>query len=118
MTTKQREKSKQVRTATVESIKKFAEHAITQGNTVAKANKYYPIITKMIYQVLGYVQQNKVKLRDSLSTQELERLIEADTVIQKSIESQVSQNVEYHDLYIGLKNDLTNFVNSQIVEAR
>ena len=59
-----REQGKQIRLETTDTIKEFVEYATNQGSK--SANMYYKHFTNAEYKALGFIQQAKPNLRDTL----------------------------------------------------
>ena len=102
-----REQGKQIRLNLTDTIKEFVDYAFNQGSENAK--RYYTSITKMEYKALGFIQQAKPNLRDTLDLMQLHQLILAEDLCKRSIEKYMKENLHYKEIYILVKQDIENF---------
>ena len=104
---KSREQGKAIRIECTDTIKEFVEYAKAQGST--KAEMYYKHFTKVEYMALGFMQQAKPKLRDTLDLMQLHQLILAEDLTRRCIKKYMSENLHYKEIYILVKQDIENF---------
>ena len=104
---KSREQGKQIRLNLTDTIKEFVEYAESQGSK--NAARYYSNITKMEYKSLGFMQQSKPKLRDTLDLMELHQLILAEDLCKRKIAEYMKQELHYKEIYLLIKQDIEKF---------
>ena len=97
-----------------DAIKDFVEYAFSQGSQNAK--RYYTSITKMEYKALGFIQQAKPNLRDTLDLMQLHQLILAEDLTKRSIEKYMKENLHYKEIYILVKQDIENFAKTLLLK--
>lgn len=107
---KSREQGKQIRLSLTDIIKEFVEYAECQGSKNAK--RYYSNITKMEYKALGFIEQSKPKVRDTLNLLELHQLILAEDLCKRKIEQYIKEEMHYKEIYMLVKQDIESFANS------
>ena len=107
---KSREQGKQIRLETTDTIKQFVEYATEQGSK--SANMYYKHFTKAEYKALGFIEQAKPNLRDTLNLMQLHQLILAEDLTRRSIEKYMKEKLHYKEIYILVKQDIEKFANS------
>ena len=106
---KSREQGKHIRLELSDAIKEFVEHANNQGST--QANRYYSNITKMEYKALGFVQEAKPKIRETLDLMELHQLILAEDLCRRKLKQYMNEKLHYKEIYILVKQDIEKFAN-------
>ena len=104
---KSREQGKQIRLETTDTIKKFVDYATEQGSK--SANMYYKHFTKAEYKALGFIEQAKPNLRDTLNLMQLHQLILAEDLTRRCIEKYMNENLHYKEIYVLVKQDIENF---------
>ena len=109
-----REQGKQIRLNLTDTIKEFVDYAFNQGSENAK--RYYTSITKMEYKALGFIQQAKPNLRDTLDLMQLRQLILAEDLTKRSIEKYMKENLHYKEIYILVKQDIDNFAKTLLLK--
>ncbi len=109
-----REQGKQIRLNLTDTIKDFVEYAFSQGSQNAK--RYYTSITKMEYKALGFIQQAKPNLRNTLDLMQLHQLILAEDLCKRSIEKYMKENLHYKEIYILVKQDIENFAKTLLLK--
>ena len=109
-----REQGKQIRLNLTDTIKEFVDYAFNQGSENAK--RYYTSITKMEYKALGFIQQAKPNLRDTLDLMQLHQLILAEDLCKRSIEKYMKENLHYKEIYILVKQDIENFAKTLLLK--
>jgi len=102
-----REQGKQIRLETTDTIKEFVEYATNQGSK--SANMYYKHFTNAEYKALGFIQQAKPNLRDTLDLMQLNQLILAEDLTKRCIKKYMKENLHYKEIYILVKQDIENF---------
>ena len=107
---KSREQGKNVRLKLTDNIKEFVDYATSQGSKNAKM--YYANITKMQYKSLGFIQQSKPKLRDTLDLMELHQLILAEDLCKRKIKKYMLEKLHYKEIYLLVKQDIEKFADS------
>ena len=110
---KSREQGKAVRIECTDTIKEFVEYAKSQGST--KAEMYYKHFTKAEYMALGFMEQAKPKLRDTLDLMQLHQLILAEDLTRRCIKKYMSENLHYKEIYILVKQDIENFAKTLVL---
>ena len=109
-----REQGKQIRLNLTDTIKEFVDYAFNQGSENAK--RYYTSITKMEYKALGFIQQAKPNLRDTLDLMQLHQLILAEDLTKRSIKKYMKENLHYKEIYILVKQDIENFAKTLLLK--
>lgn len=109
-----REQGKQIRLDLTDTIKEFVEYAFSQGSENAK--RYYTSITKMEYKALGFIQQAKPNLRDTLNLMQLHQLILAEDLTKRCIRKYMEENLHYKEIYILVKQDIENFAKTLLLK--
>ena len=109
-----REQGKQIRLETTDTIKEFVEYATNQGSK--SANMYYKHFTNAEYKALGFIQQAKPNLRDTLDLMQLHQLILAEDLCKRSIEKYMKENLHYKEIYILVKQDIENFAKTLLLK--
>ena len=71
----------------------------------------------MEYKALGFMQQNKPKLRDTLDMMELHQLILAEDICKRSIEKYMNEGLHYKEIYILVKQDIEKFAGALRLES-
>jgi Rha family phage regulatory protein len=104
---KSREQGKQIRLELTDEVKNFVDYAKNQGSK--NAERYYANITKMEYKALGFIEQSKPKIRDTLDLMQLHQLILADDLCRKQLNKYMLENLHYKEIYILIKQDIENF---------
>lgn len=104
---KSREQGKAIRLECTDTIKNFVEYAKAQGST--KAEMYYKHFTKAEYMALGFMEQAKPKLRDTLDLMQLHQLILAEDLTRRCIDKYMSENLHYKEIYVLVKQDIEKF---------
>ena len=110
---KSREQGKQIRLETTDTIKQFVEYATEQGSK--SANMYYKHFTKAEYKALGFIEQAKPNLRDTLNLMQLHQLILAEDLTRRSIEKYMKEKLHYKEIYILVKQDIEKFSDSLLL---
>lgn len=104
---KSREQGKQIRLELTDEVKNFVDYAKNQGSK--NAERYYANITKMEYKALGFIEQSKPKIRDTLDLMQLHQLILAEDLCRKQLNKYMLENLHYKEIYILVKQDIENF---------
>lgn len=110
---KSREQGKQIRLETTDTIKEFIEYATNQGSK--SANMYYKHFTNAEYKALGFIQQAKPNLRDTLDLMQLHQLILAEDLTKRCIKKYMKENLHYKEIYILVKQDIENFAKNLLL---
>ena len=105
-----REQGKEIRVGLTDAIKDFVEYASKLGSK--KADMYYMNITKMEYKALGFIQEAKPKLRDTLNLMELHQLILAEDLCKRQFKKYMNDGLHYKEIYLLVKQDLEKFAKS------
>ena len=108
-----REQGKQIRLETTDTIKEFVEYATNQGSK--SANMYYKHFTNAEYKALGFIQQTKPNLRDTLDLMQLHQLILAEDLTRRCIDKYMSENLHYKEIYVLVKQDIENFAKTLMI---
>ena len=108
-----REQGKQIRLETTDTIKEFVEYATNQGSK--SANMYYKHFTNAEYKALGFIQQAKTNLRDTLDLMQLNQLILAEDLTKRCIKKYMKENLHYKEIYILVKQDIENFAKNLLL---
>ena len=73
---------------------------------------YYKHFTKAEYKALGFIEQAKPNLRDTLDLMQLHQLILAEDLTRRSIKKYMEEKLHYKEIYILVKQDIEKFANS------
>jgi Rha family phage regulatory protein len=111
---KSREQGKQIRLETTDTIKEFVEYATNQGSK--SANMYYKHFTKAEYKALGFIEQAKPNLRDTLDLMQLHQLILAEDLTRRCIKKYMEEKLHYKEIYILVKQDIENFAKTLMLK--
>jgi len=111
---KSREQGKQIRLETTDTIKEFVEYATNQGSK--KASMYYKHFTKVEYKALGFIEQAKPNLRDTLDLMQLHQLILAEDLTRRCIRKYMEESLHYKEIYILVKQDIENFAKTLMLK--
>jgi Rha family phage regulatory protein len=111
----QREQGKLVRLVTTDTIKDFVEYAKAQGSQ--NAQFYYKHITETCYRCLQLVQAKRPKLRDTLDLFQLNQLMVAEVVADRSIRKHMSDGEHYKTIFTLVKQDLERFADGLMIPA-
>lgn len=112
----QREQGKLVRLTAMDTVKEFVDYATNQGSENAKF--YYKHITTACYKCLQLIQTKKPSLRDTLDTLELNQLMLAEVVAERSIKEHMANNEHYKTIFVLVKQDLERFADSLKIKPR
>lgn len=93
-----RQQTKEVRRMETDAIKKFVEYAKTQGST--HADRYYTNFTQLVQKQLGIESGG----RDVADQKTLLRLKSFETLIDMHLETLMSNQLPYKEIYQGVKN--------------
>jgi Rha family phage regulatory protein len=103
----QREQGKLIRLVTTDTIKDFVDYATEQGSQNAKF--YYKHITEACYRCLQLVQAKRPKLRDTLDLFQINQLMVAEVVADRSIRKHMAEREHYKAIFTLVKQDLEKF---------
>jgi hypothetical protein len=103
----QREQGKLARKAETDTIKDFVEYATSQGSKNAKF--YYKHVTVACYKCLQLIESEKPKLRDLLNVLELNQLMLAEVVAERSLKKHMAAGEHYKSIFVLVKHDLDKF---------
>jgi len=103
----QREQGKLIRLTAMDTVKGFVDYATAQGSENAKF--YYKHITVACYRCLQLIEAKKPKLRDTLDLLELNQLMMAEVVAERSIQKHMSEGEHYKTIFTLVKQDLEKF---------
>lgn len=109
----QREQGKIARQSETDTIKEFVDYATSQGSTSAKF--YYKHITVACYRCLNLIESQKPKLRDTLEVMQLNQLLLAEVVAERSIRKHMAAGEHYKAVFSLVKEDLERFANSLLL---
>ena len=109
----QREQGKIARKAETDTIKEFVDYALSQGSKNAKF--YYKHITVACYRCLQLIESEKPKLRDLLNVLELNQLMLAEVVAERSLKKHMAENEHYKAIFSLVKADLDLFAKSLMI---
>jgi Rha family phage regulatory protein len=110
----QREQGKLARKDTTDTIKEFVDYALSQGSS--NAHFYYKHVTLACYRCLELIQSEKPKLRDTLSIMELNQLMLAEHVAERSIRKHMASGEHYKAIFSLVKADLERFAEGLLIE--
>jgi len=99
-----RASGKATRLLATDGIQILEEYAEDHGSQ--NANRYYATVTKMVYKELFGIKDIPKSLRDTMSHNDLKRLIFAEGIIKHIIEYCVDHEVDYHDIYKIVKDEI------------
>jgi Rha family phage regulatory protein len=108
--TEQRKQGKLARKAETDTIKDFVEYATNQGST--QAQFYYKHITIACYRCLNLIESQNPKLRNTLDVMQLNQLILAEHIAEKSIRRHMAAGEHYKAVFSLVKVDLERFAES------
>lgn len=112
----QRDQGKLARKVATDTIKEFVDYATSQGSS--NAAFYYKHVTTACYRCLELVQSEKPKLRDTLSVLELNQLMLAEHVAEKSIQRHMATGEHYKAIFALVKADLERFADSIMIGCK
>ena len=112
----QREQGKIARHAETDTIKEFVEYAESQGSKNAKF--YYKHITVACYRCLQLIESEKPKVRDLLDVLELNQLMLAEVVAERSLKKHMAGGEHYKAIFALVKNDLESFAGSLMIPGK
>lgn len=111
----QREQGKIARKEEVDTIKDFVEYAKSQGSQ--NAQFYYKHITVACYRCLQLIESEKPKLRDTLGIMELNQLMLAEHVAERSIRRHMANGEHYKAVFTLVKADLERFAEGLMLDT-
>lgn len=103
-----RQNGKQQRRELTDEIKKLIDRAKQYGSK--NSNKYYTIITNLIYRKLFNINQIPNKFRDSLDKRSLDKLQIVELQVSSWIFDGLVFCTDYHDIYKEIKVKLPSFI--------
>jgi len=109
----QREQGKIARREATDTIKEFVDYATGQGSNNAKF--YYKHITVACYRCLQLIESEKPKLRDLLNVLELNQLMLAEVVAERSLKRHMLEGEHYKAIFSLVKHDLETFASSLMI---
>jgi len=109
----QREQGKLVRLTTTDAVKDFVEYATSQGSQ--NAQFYYKHITQACYKCLQLIEAKRPKLRDTLDMLQLNQLMMAEVVAERSIRKHMAEGEHYKAIFTLVKQDLERFVDGLMI---
>jgi hypothetical protein len=109
----QREQGKIARKEETDTIKEFVEYAASQGSKNAKF--YYKHITVACYRCLQLIEFEKPKVRDVLNVLELNQLMLAEIVAERSLKKHMAEGEHYKAIFSLVKGDLDMFSSSLMI---
>lgn len=109
----QREQGKLARKSETDVIKDFVEYATNQGSKSAKF--YYKHITNACYKCLQLVEHKKPKIRDTLDILQLNQLMLAEVVAERSLRKHMAESKQYKEIFNLVKCDLEMFAQSIMI---
>lgn len=112
---KQREQGKLARKAETDTLKLFVDYAISQGSQ--KAEMYYKHFTLATYKCLNLMQSEKPSLRNTLDVMELNQLMMAEHIAEKSIQKHMAAKEHYKAIYTLVKADLEKFADAMLISC-
>lgn len=112
----QRDQGKIARKEATDTIKDFVEYATSQGSSNAKF--YYKHVTLACYKCLELIQSEKPKLRDTLNIMELNQLMLAEHVADRSIRKHMASGEHYKAIFSLVKVDLETFAASLMLTGK
>jgi Rha family phage regulatory protein len=111
----QREQGKIARKEEADTIKDFVEYAKSQGSQ--NAQFYYKHITVACYRCLQLIESEKPKLRDTLGIMELNQLMLAEHVAERSIRRHMKAGEHYKSVFTLVKADLERFAEGLMLDT-
>jgi Rha family phage regulatory protein len=109
----QREQGKIIRLTTTDAVKDFTEYAKAQGSQ--NAQFYYKHITQACYKCLQLIEAKRPKLRDTLDMLQLNQLMMAEVVAERSIRKHMSEGEHYKTIFTLVKQDLERFADGLMI---
>ena len=109
----QREQGKLVRLTAMDTVKDFTEYAKAQGSQ--NAQFYYKHITQACYKCLQLIEAKRPKLRDTLDMLQLNQLMIAEVVAERSIRKHMAEGEHYKTIFTLVKQDLERFADGLMI---
>jgi len=109
----QRKQGKAIRLTTTDAIKDFIEYATAQGSENAK--HYYKHVTVACYKCLNLIEAKRPKLRDTLDMLQLNQLMIAEVVAERSIRRHMAEGEHYKAIFTLVKQDLERFADGLMI---
>lgn len=109
----QREQGKLVRLTAMDTVKDFTEYAKSQGSQ--NAQFYYKHITQACYKCLQLIEAKRPKLRDTLDMLQLNQLMIAEVVAERSIRKHMAEGEHYKTIFTLVKQDLERFADGLMI---
>jgi Rha family phage regulatory protein len=109
----QREQGKLVRLTAMDTVKDFIEYAKSQGSQ--NAQFYYKHITQVCYKCLQLIEAKRPKLRDTLDMLQLNQLMIAEVVAERSIRKHMAEGEHYKTIFTLVKQDLERFADGLMI---
>lgn len=106
----QRAQGKLARKAETDTIKDFVDYATSQGSQSAQF--YYKHITVACYKCLNLIESQQPKLRNVLDIMQLNQLMLAEYIAEKSIRKHMEAGEHYKAVFSLVKTDLERFADS------
>jgi Rha family phage regulatory protein len=110
----QRKQGIEARKSETDTIKQFVDYAISQGSQSAQF--YYKHMTVACYRCLNLVEAKQPKLRDTLAMMELNLLMMAEHIAEKSMQRHMAAGEHYKTIFVLVKQDLERFADAMLVE--
>jgi Rha family phage regulatory protein len=111
----QREQGKIARKEATDTVSEFVEYAKAQGSS--NAQFYYKHITVACYRCLQLIESEKPKLRDTLGIMELNQLMLAEHVAERSIRKHMANGEHYKAVFTLVKADLERFAEGLMLDG-
>ena len=109
----QRNQGKLVRLTAMDTVKTFVDYATKQGSQ--NAQFYYKHITQACYKCLQLIEAKRPKLRDTLDMLQLNQLMIAEVVAERSIQKHMADGEHYKAIFTLVKQDLEKLAESLMI---
>jgi phage regulator Rha-like protein len=112
----QRSQGKLIRKEETDAIQDFVNYAIKQGSQHAQF--YFKHITVACYRCLNLIEAKKPKLRDTLNLMQLNQLMLAEVVAERSLKKWMIEGVHYKEIFDLVKTDIETFAKSLMLPSQ
>lgn len=111
-----REQGKTIRKLEADTIQDFVDYASSQGSSNAKF--YYKHITNATYKALELIQHKKPKLRETLDILELNQLMTAEIVAERSLRKWMLEGEHYKTVFTLVKKDIEAYADTLMINYK
>lgn len=115
-----RDLGKKQRRALTDTLKNFVDYAKEQGSK--NADRYYVIVSRMVYSPLFIFDGKYQSARDMLSDEQLTALANAEHIMNKGLRDGMAAKMFYRDIYQDIKSKVMTFAElhgqSKVIEEQ